>query len=419
MAELNISTAVNTYTYNGVTYTLTAKSYVDYTITNSATSATISASVKLGYTANGGHSVIKMSSASSKSIPGDWRLNNDTTANLNAIYDVYGFPYTLSTANKTATITKTHSAQSIPVYVCTSHSGVIVNSRQTRESGRTIKSSLVPIYATVYISVPAKTSYVVAYDANGGSVAPTNQTKWHGETLTLSSVKPTKDGYAFKGWATSVENASAGTVAYASGASYTGNAAITLYAVWELVYEKPKIQNISVERCLQDGTLDDEGKYALVSFDWSVFTSSAARYYGGDTYPYANSSVDSCTVTVGTQTATPTLTGASGTETLVVGIGTYDVDTAYDATIVISDTQVIVSDNETTVYGALPMAFFPLDYNADATALGIFMPAPDLGDGAYFGKTIHISVDTSASIGTTDYEIVGALGDLGWNDLLE
>lgn len=79
------------------------------------------------------------------------------------------------------------------------------------------------------ISVPAKSSYTVSYNANGGSGAPSNQTKWYGENLTLSSTKPTKSGYEFVGWATL---SSATSVNYASGSTYTGNAALTLYAVW-------------------------------------------------------------------------------------------------------------------------------------------------------------------------------------------
>ena len=73
-------------------------------------------------------------------------------------------------------------------------------------------------------------TYTVSYNANGGSGAPSSQTKTWGTALTLSSTKPTRMGYAFKGWATS---SSSTTVAYAAGASYTANAAATLYAVWE------------------------------------------------------------------------------------------------------------------------------------------------------------------------------------------
>lgn len=82
------------------------------------------------------------------------------------------------------------------------------------------------------ISIPAKTSYTVSYNANGGSGAPSNQTKWDSEALTLSSTKPTRTGYTFKGWGTSSSDTS---VDYASGASYTANKAITLYAIWEAI----------------------------------------------------------------------------------------------------------------------------------------------------------------------------------------
>ena len=44
-------------------------------------------------------------------------------------------------------------------------------------------------------------TYSVQYDANGGTGAPGVQTKTYGVKLTLSSVKPTKTGHTFKGWA--------------------------------------------------------------------------------------------------------------------------------------------------------------------------------------------------------------------------
>ena len=79
------------------------------------------------------------------------------------------------------------------------------------------------------ISVPAKDSYTVSYNANGGSGAPSNQTKWYGENLTLSSTKPTKSGYKFVGWSTS---STATSASYSAGGTYAGNSALTLYAVW-------------------------------------------------------------------------------------------------------------------------------------------------------------------------------------------
>ena len=72
--------------------------------------------------------------------------------------------------------------------------------------------------------------YTVSYDANGGTGAPAAQTKTHGTTLTLSSTKPTRTGYTFLGWASSKTATSA---QYQPGGSYTANAEVTLYAVWE------------------------------------------------------------------------------------------------------------------------------------------------------------------------------------------
>lgn len=77
--------------------------------------------------------------------------------------------------------------------------------------------------------IPATYSYTVSYNANGGSGAPSNQTKWYGETLNLSTTKPTKTGYTFAGWGTSATDTG---VKYSAGGQYTGNSNITLYAIW-------------------------------------------------------------------------------------------------------------------------------------------------------------------------------------------
>ena len=73
-------------------------------------------------------------------------------------------------------------------------------------------------------------TYTISYNANGGIGAPVSQTKSYNAALTLSSVQPTRTGYIFKGWAAS---STAAAAEYASGAAYTTNADITLYAVWE------------------------------------------------------------------------------------------------------------------------------------------------------------------------------------------
>lgn len=73
-------------------------------------------------------------------------------------------------------------------------------------------------------------SYTVTYNANGGTGAPSAQTKQYNVSLALSSTIPTRTGYTFLGWSTS---ATATTATYATGGSYTANASATLYAVWK------------------------------------------------------------------------------------------------------------------------------------------------------------------------------------------
>lgn len=180
--------------------------------------------------------------------------------------------------------------------------------------------------ATLYAVWKANT-YTVKYDANGGTGAPGNQTKTYGKTLTLSSTKPTRANYNFKGWGTS---ASATTVAYAAGASYTANAAVTLYAVWELAYQKPKISGVSVSRCNSSGTKTENGTYALVRFSFlcekspkSIVVSWASSDASGS-YSYTGfSDMDIGWVT--------------DTGNLKIGNGTLSTEKTYTITITVTD----------------------------------------------------------------------------------
>lgn len=125
---------------------------------------------------------------------------------------------------------------------------------------------------TLYAVWKANT-YYVTYNANGGEDAPARQTKTYGITLKLTTVVPTRDNYNFLGWA---KSASSTVVDYKSGANYTANQAITLYAVWELAYTPPRITNVKVERCIsvtaEDGTVtyeySDTGTYGRITFDY-------------------------------------------------------------------------------------------------------------------------------------------------------
>ena len=60
-----------------------------------------------------------------------------------------------------------------------------------------------------------KKTHTVSYNANGGTGAPSSQTKTEGVAMTLRSGKPTRTGYTFKSWTASI----GGT--YYPGGSYT------------------------------------------------------------------------------------------------------------------------------------------------------------------------------------------------------
>ncbi|MBQ4055235.1 MAG: InlB B-repeat-containing protein [Clostridia bacterium] len=80
------------------------------------------------------------------------------------------------------------------------------------------------------ITIPALSTFLIAYDANGGTGAPDSQTKYYGVPATLSSTKPTRKGYTFQGWA----NEPTGEVVFYAGSKYYNyNYNCTLYAIWK------------------------------------------------------------------------------------------------------------------------------------------------------------------------------------------
>lgn len=161
-------------------------------------------------------------------------------------------------------------------------------------------------WVNAYVTVPKRASYTVTYSANGGSGAPSQQTKWHGETLTLSSTKPTRTGYTFKGWATS---SSATTATYQPGDPYTGNAALSLYAVWQVITYKvtfnanggsgaPSAQTkthgvaLSLNGWGSTSTTDAPTRTGYTFLGWATSSSATSATYTSSSHSYtANAAV--------------------------------------------------------------------------------------------------------------------------------
>lgn len=163
-------------------------------------------------------------------------------------------------------------------------------------------------------------TYTVSYNANGGSGAPSVQTKTYGVTLTLSSTQPTRTGYTFLGWSTS---STATSATYSAGGSYTANAAATLYAVWQIItytvsYNKGSngtgtnssaTKTYNVTLTLKGAQFTRTG-YAQTG--WATSDGGAQAYALGGSYT-ANASVTLYPVWTATKSTVSTTNGTLGT----------------------------------------------------------------------------------------------------------
>jgi uncharacterized repeat protein (TIGR02543 family) len=81
-------------------------------------------------------------------------------------------------------------------------------------------------------------TWSIIYNANGGYNTPEKQTANVGQSITITSSKPTRNGYTFLGWSTWSE-ATEPEAMFTPGYSYTSDSDTTLYAVWERVNTDP------------------------------------------------------------------------------------------------------------------------------------------------------------------------------------
>lgn len=243
-------------------------------------------------------------------------------------------------------------------------------------------------YNTTLYAIWTANTYTVQYNANGGTGAPSNQTKTHGVDLMLSSTVPTRTNYTFKGWGTS---AASTTVSYATGAKYTANASVTLYAIWELAYVAPIITNLSVDRSTSSGTVSDEGTYLLVEFDWLCETEVSSI-----TVQRKRESASSWTTTGVTG-----ISGTSGHISRTYSLGSGSEEYMYDVRVTVAD-----ANGQTIVDTQSPAIKFELDFLYGGGGVAIGKPADKQGFevayDAYFDKSVYANDrDLSTLINTS------------------
>lgn len=319
--------------------TRTGYTFLGWSTSSSATSATYSAGGT--YTANSGATLYAV-----------WKIITYTVS-----YNANGGSNAPSAQSKNhgATLTLTNNKPS--------RTGYTFNNWNTAANGSGTSYSPGASYTansnvTLYAQWSAN-SYTVLYNANGGTGAPANQIKYHDTTLTLSSTKPTRTYYNFLGWGTS---ASATTVAYAPGANYTNNSAITLYAVWELAYVRPRIKNLSIARCTSDGTISDEGQYALVTCSWEVDTVATAVDFNIEWKSPAESSYSN--------RYTVPIDGNSGTIREIVGSNILYIEDTFNFRISVVDNL-----GSTSTSRDLPPMEFTVDFLSGGKGMAVGRPA--------------------------------------------
>ncbi len=145
-------------------------------------------------------------------------------------------------------------------------------------------------------------SYTISYDANGGSGAPSSQTKTEGVSLNLRTSKPERNGYRFKNWNTEADGS--GT-SYSSGGRFTNDADTTLYAQWTKDESSITLSHTSVE-------LAKSGTIYLMAYNKSANVTESVRWTSSNTSAAKVESSGLVTaVSAGTVTVTATASDGS------------------------------------------------------------------------------------------------------------
>lgn len=174
----------------------------------------------------------------------------------------------------------TSNQQKLKTYSKTYNKGTSSSTKYCSAALSSIEAAPGTMRVSKSFTVGALASYTVSYNANGGSGAPSSQTKYYGKTLTLSSTKPTRTGYNFKGWATS---SSAESTQYQPGGNYTSNASITLYAVWEVgsvvEFSTGTLPTVTIPDSSGNGTSNVPSVQVPITVSYESPNASANVYY--------------------------------------------------------------------------------------------------------------------------------------------
>lgn len=241
--------------------------------------------------------------------------------------------------------------------------------------------------ANAALTLYAIWNHSVAYNANGGSGAPATQTALATAAITLSSIKPTRTGYAFKSWNTKADGS--GTSYSPGGTLAAAAAGVTLYAQWEKAISTVTIGTIKAIR-VEDGTATaeaDEGEYAYIRIPYTVSGAASA-----DVEMSISVSPSTATVTRVTYEATkPESDALSGT--FIARASGCDLDSRYVFAVTVTATNTSTGTTQAAVTATksviLASAFFLMD--AKAGGKGIHFGGAAVEDDFWVSMAAHFN----------------------------
>ena len=282
--------------------------------------------------------------------------------------------------------------------------GVSLTSKTFYSTMSDVPAQAVSISASY--TTPLQT-YAITYKSNyTGGAADVVETKIKNQSYTISTCEFTRTDYHFLRWSTN----SGGTgTTYNPGDTYTGNAALTLYAIWEPDHVAPYFTNTpTVTRCASNGTASDEGTGLLVSF---TYGKDSASTWSGITkkveYKLTNAS---------TWTQAMSSTDNSGTYSKYTTSITLDQSKAYNVRITLSET--FQSKSYSTSFTSfISTTSFSIDmYGDNSVAIG--SSAPESVSSDFDGAmTLGGAWDEQMILDTTngvDGALAGAITNAGY-----
>lgn len=341
-AVLTVTTNENDYSYT-LAYNVNggSGSFSNQTGSNTGTSPsytfTISSAspTRTGYTFLG-WSTSSTATSASYSPGGSITVTQSGTTTLYAVWKILTYTITYNKGSASGatgaqqTATKTYGSDlTLPNAIFT-RTGYSQTGWSTAAAGNSKAYELGGKYtnnanATLYPYWTANT-YAVTYNANGGSGTTASQTKTYGVALTLRANGFTRTGYSFQSWNTKADGT--GT-SYAASSSYTANAALTLYAIWQASVSTVSTTNgtlgtaqtITITRSSTSYTHKlscTYGTKTLTNFATGVGTSYSWTPPASLAEGFPNASSGTCTITCVTMNGSTTVGSSTTTCTLAI-----------------------------------------------------------------------------------------------------